>query len=553
MEGMIHKFPAILTLIFITLTLTPRALSAPPAHTTTLTERYLIKFKKSVKNHQIVQTLDNPGMIIRDYYPEIDVYSVDLQSQSLVQNLKQKTPNEIAYMEKDSIVHAIGKVTSAEVLPNDPEFKNQKEYLRTHIQSAWDITTGSRNIVVAISDTGISFDHPDLKNNIWTNPNETAGNGLDDDSNGYVDDIHGWDFVRQNNNPIDENNHGTHVAGIIGAEGNNGAGIAGMNWQVSLMPVKFLDGAGSGYTSDGISTILYAAKNGARIISCSWGGGEDSQALKDAIKYAYDHGALVIAAAGNSSENLDSHPSYPGAYGSSGLISVASSADVGQLSDFSNYGIFGTMIAAPGSNILSSVRNGKWMRMSGTSMATPMVSGTGALMLSLAPNLTSLGLKNGILNAVDEQTSYRDLISTSGDLNTRKAVEQLSNGFQVWPARMTIKLNTTFQFYAYRPSGSVAWSVSPADSASIDSNGTLTASKVGDVTVIAKDSSGATASTIRVSIEEATKDARGCAQAASAAKMTPPQIAGSMINYGLPILVMAVVTRRKKKKSNQQT
>jgi subtilisin family serine protease len=542
MEGVFHLVLAVLAFVFI---MPYQAFSAP-------SERYLIKFKKSVKNYQVVQILDSPGMIIREYFREINVYSVDMQSTSEVLSLKKKALSEIAYMEKDHLVHAIGKVTP-KTIPHDAQFNNQTEYHRTSVQDAWDTTQGSRNIVVAVSDTGVDMNHPDLRNNIWTNPGEIPDNGVDDDHNGFVDDVHGWDFVKQNNNPIDENNHGTHVSGIIGAEGNNDVGIAGINWQVSIMPVRFLDRNGSGYTSDGIATILYAARNGARIVNCSWGGDEASQALRDAIQYSYSRGTLVVAAAGNSAQNLDTYPSYPGGLSAAGVVSVGSSSGAGELSDFSNYGLFGTLIAAPGSNILSSIRNEKWGRMSGTSMASPMVAGVAALILSVAPNLNILGLRNAILNSTDDREEYRDLIATSGDLNAQKAITQLSAGFQVWPSRISLKTNSMFQFYPYGATGRVAWTVSPTTAGQIDGQGTFTPLAIGNATITATDSNGATASTIRISIEEMTKEARGCPQANAARKLTPPEITGSVINYGLPLLLMAIITRRriKKKKVSQ--
>jgi thermitase len=533
MDGVFHR---VLPLFFLLIPI--QAFSAP-------SERYLIKFKKSVKNYQVVKILDDPGMIIRDYFREIDVYSVDMQSP--VENLKKKAQSEIAYMEKDQLVHAIGKV-KPKTIPNDEHFNDQLEYLRTSVQDAWDTTQGSTNVVVAVSDTGVDMNHPDLRTNIWTNPNETPDNGIDDDGNGYVDDVHGWDFVRQNNNPMDENNHGTHVSGIIGAEGNNARGIAGINWRVSIMPVRFLDRNGSGYTSDGIASILYAARNGARIVNCSWGGGQASQALRDAILFAYNRGTLVVAAAGNNSQNLDSYPTYPGGFSEAGVVSVASSSGVGQLSDFSNYGIFGALIAAPGSSIYSTIRDEKWGRMSGTSMASPMVAGVAALILSVSPNLNLLGLRNAVLNSIDDREEYRDLVSTSGDLNARKAVMQLSGGFQVWPSRITLKINSMFQFYAYGGSGSITWSVNPSTAGQIDNQGRFTSTQTGNATITATDSSGATASTTRINVEQLTKEAKGCPQALAGRKMTGPEIAGSMINYGLPILLMAFVTRRKIKK-----
>ena len=215
---------------------------------------------------------------------------------------------------------------------------------------AWDVTTGSSAVVVAVVDSGVDVNHPDLQSNIWTNTAETPNNGIDDDHNGYIDDVNGWDFYLNDNDPRDAHGHGTHVAGTIAAVGNNGIGIAGVSWSAKIMPLRFLDAWGSGTTANAIAAIEYANDMGADIINNSWGGGPYVQALKDAID-ASD--ALIVCAAGNSGRNNDGIPHYPSNYTSSNIIAVAASNQDDQLAWFSNHGAVSVDVAAPGTNIYS--------------------------------------------------------------------------------------------------------------------------------------------------------------------------------------------------------
>lgn len=217
---------------------------------------------------------------------------------------------------------------------------------------AWDISTGNSDVVVAVIDSGVDYNHPDLSANIWINPGEIAGNGIDDDGNGKVDDVRGWDFVDSDNDPMDYNDHGTHVAGIIAAIGNNNTGVAGVAWSAKIMALRGLDTEGYGYTSDLIEAIDYASNNGADVINISWGGEDYSQALKDTIDSSP---ALIICSAGNESMNIDVNPLYPSSYDSSNIISVAASDQNDNLTNFSNYGPVSVDLAAPGENIYSSV------------------------------------------------------------------------------------------------------------------------------------------------------------------------------------------------------
>jgi len=248
---------------------------------------------------------------------------------------------------------------------------------------AWKITKGNSRIKIAVIDTGVDYNHEDLKSNMWTNEKELNGKpGIDDDGNGYVDDIHGYDFANNDGDPMDGNGHGTHCSGTIAAGHNNGIGIAGVMANAQIVGVKFLTDEGSGTTAAAIAAIDYATKVGVDIMSNSWGGGGHSQALEDVIKVANAAGIIFTAAAGNSASNNNSTPQYPANYDVSNVISVAAHNYNDDLASFSCYGSNTVHVAAPGRNILSTTPNNNYDVFSGTSMATPHVTGVIGLYLS---------------------------------------------------------------------------------------------------------------------------------------------------------------------------
>jgi subtilisin family serine protease len=290
--------------------------------------------------------------------------------------------------------------------------------------AAWDLSTGG-DMTVGVVDTGIDYTHPDLTRNMWRNPGELP-NGVDDDHNGFVDDIYGVDFANDDEDPIDDSSHGTHVAGIIGAEGNNGIGGVGVNWSVHLMALKFLDKNGNGNTANAAEAIDYAVKAGARVINASWGGPAFSYALFKAIRNAGNQGVLVVAAAGNEGSNSDSEPEYPASYDLPNVISVAATDAGDGLVDFSNYGARTVDLAAPGDDIYSTVpkfANGSgYAYFSGTSMAAPFVSGAAALYLSRTPAATVTQLRDALLQSVDPLPALAGKTVTGGRLNIGRAV-----------------------------------------------------------------------------------------------------------------------------------
>ncbi|MEA1961288.1 MAG: S8 family peptidase, partial [Bacillota bacterium] len=266
---------------------------------------------------------------------------------------------------------------------------------------AWDITTGSDSVVIAVIDTGVDYTHPDLAANIWTNTGEIPGNGMDDEGNGFIDDVHGYDFVNNDGDPMDDHFHGTHVAGTIGAAGNDGKGVVGVNWKVKIMPIKFLSASGSGSLSGAVKAIGYATKMGAMITNNSWGGGPYAQSLKDAIVSASKQNSLFVAAAGNSGTDNDISPIYPSSYEVANVIAVAATDHNDSLASFSCYGAESVDLAAPGVKIKSTYPDSKYGTISGTSMATPHVSGVAGLLLANDPGATVQELKSKLFGSVD--------------------------------------------------------------------------------------------------------------------------------------------------------
>ena len=288
---------------------------------------------------------------------------------------------------------------------------------------AWSVTTGSATDVIAVIDTGADRTHPELQGNLWTNPGEIPGNNIDDDANGYVDDVNGWDFANGDANPADGHGHGTHVAGTIAARGDNSNGIAGVCWNARIMPLKFLSDGGSGYTSDAVSAVRYATRMGARISNNSWGGGGYSQALADSIDQAGDAGSLFVAAAGNASADNDAAPSYPASYNLDNVVAVAATNSADELAHFSNFGRSTVALAAPGADILSLRPGGQYAYGSGTSMAAPHVVGAAALLLSQNPTLTPAQTKQLLAWGSDSLPTTGQRVASGGRLNAYRALK----------------------------------------------------------------------------------------------------------------------------------
>jgi len=323
-------------------------------------------------------------------------------------------------------------------LPNDPQFGDQwslnnqgqnggKEHADIDALKAWTKTRGSADVVVAVLDSGVDYKHIDLRANMWTRPDSVPQ--YQDDELGSFDDFHGFDIGDRIGDPMDDNGHGTHCAGIIGAEGDNSEGIAGINWKVKIMPLKFLGRGGYGTTKAAIEAINYAIdrkKNGVniRVMNASWGSTSGSKALEDAIRAAGDAGILFVAAAGNNSTDNDKRPHYPSNYDLPNVVSVAALDRNDAITSFSNFGAKTVHIAAPGKDIPSTWLNDQYREASGTSMAAPHVSGVAALIVAEYPNISVAKLREKLLRSVDKLDSLSGKVSSGGRLNAAKAVSQ---------------------------------------------------------------------------------------------------------------------------------
>ena len=328
--------------------------------------------------------------------------------------------------------------------PNDTQYTSGGMYGLGKISApaAWDLTTGSSAVVVADIDTGLRYTHEDLAANAWINPGEVAGDGIDNDGNGFIDDVRGWDFFYNDSNPFDDaGGHGTHTAGTIGAVGNNAKGVVGVNWNVKIMAVKIYSPNGT----DSTSSMLVNAYNYVRMMKnrgvnirvtnnsygdCGEACGYD-QATKDALDAMGNAGVLSVFAAGNDNQNVDSFPSggnpspgYPARYTSPSVIGVAASTSTDARSSFSNYGVTSIDLAAPGSGVLSTYGNSdaSYATLSGTSMATPHVTGAAALLSAYNPNLSVASLKATLMNTVDVLPAWNGLVKTGGRLNVSRAL-----------------------------------------------------------------------------------------------------------------------------------
>ncbi|RMG71501.1 MAG: hypothetical protein D6710_05960 [Nitrospirae bacterium] len=337
-------------------------------------------------------------------------------------------------VEPDHIIH------KASVIPDDTHFSQQWGLHNTgqtvngfvgtadadmDMPEAWSLSRCSSDVVVAVLDTGVDYTHPDIKQNIWHN-NAELTDGKDNDGNGYVDDTMGWDFVNNDNDPMDDDadGHGTHVSGIIAARGNNQKGISGVCWYLKIMPLKVLDSGGSGTISDVLEAIDYAIGRGVRIINASYVGTSYSHEEYTAIKTAGKHGVLFVVASGNNhlaGDDIDLNPVYPAAYNLPNIITVAASDMDDDLAWFSNYGAQSVDLTAPGLNIISLYPGGGYQYLTGTSMAAPHVTGLAALLLSIEPTFSYSQIKSIILDTVDIVPSQQGFTLTGGRVNAYRA------------------------------------------------------------------------------------------------------------------------------------
>jgi subtilisin family serine protease len=406
----------------------------------------LVKYKPTIRAADVESSLAKIKAKKIKQIEKLDVFRIQLPKELKVGDaLSTLTvdPN-IEFVEPNYIYQL-------DVIPNDPRFSELWGLHNTgqtggtadadiDAPEAWDLEQGDPDVIVAVTDTGVDYNHEDLRDNMWVNTGETPGDNIDNDGNGYRDDIHGYDFIDNDSDPMDYHNHGTHVAGTIGAVGNNNIGVVGVNWNTRIMALKIFKPLECGgvqvgnisNAADSAEAIIYAAMNNAKVINASWGGTRESLTIKTAIEFANLRSVLFVAAAGNDGTDNDTAPHYPANYGAPphnlpNVIAVAATDHNDDLATFpggkgSNFGDVSVHLGAPGKDILSTVIGDDYKKFMGTSMASPHVAGVAALVWAHHPGKTLSQVKNCILNHVDVKPALTNKVRTDGRLNASKSV-----------------------------------------------------------------------------------------------------------------------------------
>ena len=360
--------------------------------------------------------------------PDVPLYRVHLTAVSL-----EALPNALdtAADQPGALAVEPDYVRQAILVPNDPKYLdgtlwglNQTSDADIDAPEGWNVRSSAGAVIVAVIDTGIKTTHQDLAANMWRNSAEIAGNKIDDDANGFVDDIFGCDAYNNDGDPTDDQGHGSHCAGTIGGTGNNGIGVTGVAWGVKLMGCKFLSATGSGADSDAVRCIDYARSKGAKVLSNSWGGGGAGVSLQAAIERTRTAGLIFVAAAGNDGINTDISPSYPASLATDNIVSVAATTRTDTLASFSNYGSVTTDLGAPGDGIYSTVSTSDtaYATYSGTSMATPHVAGVLALLMAQFPTESYSSIITRLMNGTDKVPALAGKTKSGGRLNLANAL-----------------------------------------------------------------------------------------------------------------------------------
>ena len=390
----------------------------------------LVKFANGTDSLSAARANEEIGAKVLETFADLGWQRVQLPKNLLVETAIARYQNLA-----DVVMAQPNYYYKLQVTPNDPQFANSGLWGLTKISapSAWDLATGSPTVVIANIDTGMKYNHEDLAANMWTNPGEINGNGIDDDGNGFVDDYYGYDFFFNDGDPLDEHGHGTHVGGTMGAVGNNNIGVVGINWNVRLMAIKIYNNTGFGTTAamliNAYNYVRMMKNRGVniRVTNNSYGGCDEAcgydQATKDALDAMGNAGILNVFAAGNDGRNTDTNPAYPASYTSPSVLSVANSTTTDAKNSSSNWGVNTVDLAAPGTGIFSTVRTAaNYGNMTGTSMASPHVAGAAALLASHNPNLSPASLKATLMNTVDAISWTATPIKTGGRLNVDNAL-----------------------------------------------------------------------------------------------------------------------------------
>lgn len=416
--------------------------------------RILAKYRSGIAVDSVVRPLSADGLMVRERYSLVPgLVLFDSDARSLQSGRAPRSPADagallrkrISDLRKTGLFEYVEPdyVVAPDEVPTDGSFVDGTLWGLRNIglsggvigadigaEAAWDLTTGSEAVIVAVVDSGIRYTHQELAAQMWRNPGEVPGNGLDDDGDGYVDNVFGIDARTDTGDPFDYDGHGTHVAGILGAAANDGHPVVGVSWKVRLMACKFLDPGQDGLTSDAIRCIEFAVEHGARILNNSWGGGGFQQSLLQVLTEARNRGVLVVAAAGNESRNSDQIPHYPSSYPLDNILSVAAVDRHDQFPGFSNFGVGSVDLAAPGVEIYSTGAGSDtaYQLLSGTSMATPHVSGVAALLLAQDLHMSLIEMRQRILEGVVPMESLIGKTLTGGRLNAYRTLNAAPDG-----------------------------------------------------------------------------------------------------------------------------
>lgn len=462
---------------------------------------YIVKLKRNLNFDEIdsLRISSDSQFRITDKVENFNLVKVDADLRHANEDLASvlKDYFDAEYVVENEIMHAFWDSA-------DPRRSEQWALDMVKADDAWGISRGSHQVVVAVIDTGIALTHEDLQSNIWTNPSEIAGNNIDDDGNGFIDDVHGWDFHGNDKDPSDETSarnpgHGTHCSGIIGASCLNGLGVCGMSPTVSLMALRFLGPDGSGDLFASVKAVDYAISNGAHVISASWGATipeSTAQPIIDAIKRAEEKGIVFVAAAANDGKSNDSANVYPANAQTPHMISVAASNNKDEKPYWSNFGRK-VDIAAPGDGILSTIPNG-YSLLSGTSMATPLISGVVALMKSVDPSLTG-----AVIKAIIQSTGKDVNIDTASKrrVDAHQALLAVQNKqLTIVPATKTLAAQGELNFSAWGGTAPYTFSSLNPDIATVDESGHLKAIKEGNVVVQVSDANSNKATSVSITI-----------------------------------------------------
>jgi subtilisin family serine protease len=384
----------------------------------------LVKFRNGVSadvieqittrlNDQVHDQIDAvPGLTAIDDRDNAEPTAIAAEYRALPE-VEYAEPNYEISIEQTSVANASGNI----------DLSRQWALTQIDVQQAWNKTKGSREVVVAVLDSGIEYTHIDLSSNIWTRPDSLAP--YHDPDLGTIDDVHGYNAIANDGNPLDDNGHGTACAGLIGADCGNSAGICGVNWHVQILPLRFINAGGFGSLADALAAINYAIdrkRSGVnlRVINASWELSAQSRALEEVVRKAYDVGILFVVSAGDSHTDIDVNPHYPQSLRD--VISVAASNNADQLTASSNYGARSVQLAAPGEKVVTTVLGNDYAELSGSSFAAAIVSGVAALALSARPNLSVDELRAVLIDSADAHPELRQKVSTGGRINAAKAV-----------------------------------------------------------------------------------------------------------------------------------